>query len=366
MAEISPIQEQVDKIQASLEMYLAFSSALSGLPSYDAICEIYTNEVAGFKNVLKDLEEKYGDSPDWETRKPELKKRIADEREKTVDYFKNDGKDFLKKQYDDLKEAVASITKLIKELVEDAITSLTEAFMPTSIGVAVPNPASLGLKMLLALIRIKKAADALAVATLVVLGLLETLGIIKLIETLTGFNKTKKPGMPSDDWVSEIKNEKIKASVMGVKSFIDKLLKNIKNVQEESAKTIEKGESQLSNLVPDKGIIEEAVKAFGTINPWSQKLMTGAEVLELAESRYGLTIYQLPLSADSRNQLLDRSMSIDKREGEGVDAPWRKLVEDLSAFIAVSIFNAKRNNTTTTSPPSRPPKNGTSGDRVGP
>ena len=364
MAEPISIQTQVDKIQASLEMYMAFSTALSGLPSYDAICEIYTNEVAGFKNVLKDLEEKYGDSPDWETRKPELKKRIADERKKTVDYFKNDGKDFLKKQYDDLKEAVASITKLIKELLEDAITSLTEAFMPTSIGVAVPNPASLGLKMLLALIRIKKAADALAVAALVVLGLLETLGIIKLIETLSGFNK--KPGEPSGGWIGEIENEKIKASVMGVQAFVEKLLGKIKGVQEESAKTIEKGESQLSNLVPNKGIIEEAVKAFGTINPWSQKPMTGAEVLELAESRYGLTIYQLPLSTDSRNQLLDRSMSIDQREGEGVDAPWRKLVEDLSAFIAVSIFNAKRNNTTTTPPPGRPPKNGTSGDGVGP
>ena len=102
------IEKELDGVKESLETFVNIGILIpSMMPDYETIVEIYTNEVVGFKSIMVELtdkyKEKYGDA--WSEKEAEIKELIAAEKKKTIDYYMNEGRQFLEGLHKTLIEA---------------------------------------------------------------------------------------------------------------------------------------------------------------------------------------------------------------------------------------------------------------------
>jgi len=358
------IEKELDGIKESLESFVNLGILITSIPDYETIVEIYTNEVVGFKSIMVELtdkyKEKYGDA--WPEKEVEIKELIAAEKKKTIDYYMNEGRQFLEGLHKTLIEAFKKLLKTIKEVATDVIKKVTEALMPTTIGIGAPNPLSIILKLFIAITEIKRQLDVVALLGIKLIDVFKQIGILDLVETMTGSvvdfkksidaknaaaiatgSKIKEIGAglsPAElknklDWTKNIDmSTPLGKQITGVKSLVN-TVKGSSNVVESNNKAIAKSEAKLkekqqavfsAKYYADQKMFIIPWPAGGTEKP-------GSAVMEIAAKRYDIAFTDFPLNAVQQLQLKKKSLDIEYTIGTNSDIAWHDLIISFSNYM---------------------------------
>lgn len=358
------IEKELDGIKVSLESFVNLGILIPAIPDYETIVEIYTNEVVGFKSTMVELtdkyKEKYGDA--WSEKESEIKELIAAEKKKTIDYYMNEGRQFLEGLYKTLIEAFKKLLKKITEVATDVVKKITEAVMPTTIGVGAPNPLSIILKLFIAITEIKKQLDIIALLGIKLIDVFKQIGILDLVETMTGGiadfkksidakkaaavaagSKIKEIGVglnPAElknklDWTKTIDmSTPLGQQITAVKSLVN-TVKSSSDVVESNNKAIAKSEAKLkkkqqaifsAKYYADQKIFTIPWPAGGTEKP-------GSAVMEIATKRYDIAFTDFPLNAVQILRLINKSNDIEAINGQDSDLAWRELIIDFNNYM---------------------------------
>ena len=388
MEEKFGIEKELDSVRLSLEAFVAVGAVIPALPDYETIVDIYVEEVVGFKSTMVELTDKYkkkfGDA--WPEKSEEIKEQIAIERKKVVDYYLNEGRQFLEGMWKTLLEAFKMIIKAVKELAVDIVKKIAEASMPTFIGVGAPNPLSIILKLLLAVIAIKKQLNAIALLAIKVIDLLKQIGILDLVETVSGgivdFKKkidakakqAKALAESTGDTVTKLGEGLNLAQLKGELNWIKNIdptsktgkqikittdivdkIKELSGSVASNSKALSKAEGNLkeqqqisySKTFYASQYITEAWPTgrwevrYNNTNPYytpeayqvrvGDSKKNGAEIIEFSMNRYG--IGEFPLTNDGIRQIDTKSNDLEYANGDGSDAVWKKAVFDFSTYM---------------------------------
>ena len=167
--ESSDDQELVEDV---VKKYLALSAI--GL-TYEQLVPIYVDNKLGFAGLKAEYKK---DNPDLDPK--DIDAAVDEERAKAIEEFTTEGstaKDELKKKYDDFQTSLATVKKDLSSIVTEFAKTMTEAVMPTTIGVGAPNPVSISLKVINGITKIKKILDRVFAALAVFMASAKALGL---------------------------------------------------------------------------------------------------------------------------------------------------------------------------------------------